>query len=335
MRPVHALMPDRRWRRHFPTPKARPMIARVKGLSEPHKGVLYAVIAHLIWGVMAPYFGLIRHIWAGEIAVNRGLWSLPVAALIIWWLGQWGDVWRIFRNPRQLAILALCSFIIVFNWGFYVWSIEVGRTMESSLGYYINPLLNVVAGYLFLGERFNRYQVVAIALAVAAVVIQTVATGVFPWLGLMLGGSFCLYGLLRKTIPVGPTQGFMVEVMLAGPPLLAYEYYLFGQGTALFGSSPFNTLMLIGAGLLTTGALVFFTASLKRIRYSTAGLLQYISPSLVFLTAVFMFGEPTGFWKILSFALIWLALAIYSYSTIREERERRRAVNGETLVPAQ
>jgi chloramphenicol-sensitive protein RarD len=311
------------------------MIAKVRGLSEPHKGVLYAVIAHLIWGVMAPYFGMIRHIWAGEIAVNRGLWSLPVAALIIWWLGQWGDVWKIFRNPKQLAILALCSFIIVFNWGFYVWSIEVGRTMESSLGYYINPLLNVVAGYLFLGERFNRFQLVAIALAVVAVIIQTLGTGVFPWLGLMLGGSFCLYGLLRKMTHVGPTQGFMVEVMLAALPLLAYQYYLFSQGTALFGSTSFNTLMLMGCGLLTTGALVFFAASLKRIRYSTAGLLQYISPSLVFLTAVFMFGEPTGFWKILSFALIWIALAIYSYSTIREERDRRRAVEDETLVPAE
>jgi chloramphenicol-sensitive protein RarD len=311
------------------------MIARVHGLTEPQKGVLYAIIAHFIWGVMAPYFGLIRHIWAGEIAVNRGLWSLPVAALIIWWLGQWGDVWRIFRNGRQIAILALCSVIIVFNWGFYVWSIEVGRTMESSLGYYINPLLNVVAGYLFLGERFNRHQLVAIVLAVVAVIIQTLGTGVFPWLGLMLGGSFCLYGLLRKTINVGPTQGFMVEVMLAALPLLAYEYYLFSGGTALFGSTAFNTLMLMGCGLLTTGALVFFTASLKRIRYSTAGLLQYISPSLVFLTAIFMFGEPTGFWKLLSFALIWTALAIYSYSTIREERERRRATDGDSVVPAE
>jgi chloramphenicol-sensitive protein RarD len=301
------------------------MIARVHGLSEQHKGVLFNVIAHLIWGVMAPYFGLIRHIWAGEIAVNRGLWSIPVAAVIVWRLGQWPDVLAILRNPRQLSVLALCSLIIVFNWGFYVWSIEAGRAMESSLGYYINPLLNVVAGYFFLGERFNRYQVVAIALAVVAVVVQTVATGVFPWLGLMLGGSFCLYGLLRKTVPAGPVPGFMVEVMLAGLPLLAYEFYLFQQGTALFGSTPFNTLMLMGCGLLTTGALVFFALSLKRIRYSTAGLLQYISPSLVFLTAIFMFGEPAGFWKLLSFALIWTALAIYSYSAIREESVRRRS----------
>ena len=311
------------------------MIARVHGLSEQHKGVLFCVIAHLFWGAMAPYFGLIRHIWAGEIAANRGLWSIPIAAIIVWKLGQWADVGRVFRNPKQLAILALCSLIIVFNWGFYVWSIEVGRAMESSLGYYINPLLNVVAGYVFLGERFNRYQIVAIVLAVIAVVIQTVGTGVFPWLGLMLGGSFCLYGLLRKTVPVGPTQGFMVEVLLAALPLLAYEVYLFKQGTALFGSTPFNTLMLIGCGILTTGALVFFALALKRIRYSTAGLLQYISPSLVFLTAVFMFGEPIGFWKLVSFALIWLALAIYSYSAIREERERRRGEESVVLAAAQ
>jgi chloramphenicol-sensitive protein RarD len=296
------------------------MIQRVNSLSSQNKGVVFCVIAHLFWGGMAPYFGLMTHISAPEIAVNRGLWSLPIAALIIWKLGQWADVGRVFRNPRHLAILALTGFIIVFNWGFYVWSIEVGRAMESSLGYYINPLLNVVAGYFFLGERFNKAQIVAIALATVAVVVQTVATGVFPWLGLMLGASFCLYGLLRKMVPVGPTQGFMVEVLLIAGPLLAFNIWLFQSGQAKFGGTVFDTLMLMGCGVLTTGALVFFAAALKRIPYSTAGMLQYISPSLVFLTAVFMFKEPLDFWKLFSFVLIWVALAIYSWSAFREDR---------------
>lgn len=276
--------------------------------------------AHLFWGVMAYYFGLIRHIPASEIAANRGLWSLPVAAIVIWWLGQWGDIAQVLRQPKILLTLLFTSFIIFFNWGFYVWSIEAGRTIESSLGYYINPLLNVVAGYLFLNERFNRAQLAAIALATVAVVIQTVSTGVFPWLGLMLGGSFCLYGLLRKTIAVGPTQGFFVEILLLSGPLLAFEIWLVSRGQAHLGGTTYDTAMLMGLGVLTSGALLFFAASLKLLRYSTAGLLQYISPTIVFLTAVFVFGEPMDKWRWLSFALIWLALAIYSWSSLTSEK---------------
>ena len=304
--------------------KAPPMtIAQEKPaartLTNAEIGVLLAVGAHLVWGGMAVYFGLIRHISPVEIAVNRGFWALPIAIGVVTYLRQWGDVWRAVTNPKHLAILALTSLLIVFNWGFYVWSIEVGRTLESSLGYFINPLFNVIAGYIFLHERFNRAQIVAIALAAAGVIIQTVATGVFPWLGLMLGGSFCIYGLLRKLIPVGATQGFLVEAMLIAPPLLVVEYWLMKNGEARFGLTLKDTLMLIGCGGLTAGALLFFAEAVKRIRYSTAGILQYISPSLVFLTAVFMFHEPMDRWKLLSFACIWTALAIYSVSAFRSD----------------
>ncbi|MGQ0485580.1 MAG: EamA family transporter RarD [Hyphomicrobiales bacterium] len=298
-----------------------PMIR--EGLSEAEKGVLFAVIAHLVWGGMAFYFGLIRHISPVEIAVHRGLWSLPIAALIVWWLAQYRDVLQAVASPRILAILTLTSGLIVFNWGFYVWSIEVGRTLESSLGYYINPLLNVVAGYLFLGERFTRAQILAIGLAAVAVLIQTFAAGVFPWLGLMLAATFCLYGFLRKTIPVGPTQGFLIETAIIAVPLLLAELWLASRGQARFGGSLFDTAMLIGCGALTASSLVLFTASIKRIRYSTAGLLQYISPSLVFLTAIFIFGEPMDAWKLLSFVIIWIALAVFSISAIQSERSRR------------
>ena len=297
------------------------MIERVQSLSEQHKGVLFNICAHLVWGGMAVYFGFMGHIPSNEIAINRGLWSLPIAALIIWWLGQWGDVWQALRNPRHLGILALTGAIIVFNWGFYVWSIQVGRALESSLGYFINPLLNVIVGFLFLGERFTRAQVVAIGFAVTGVLVQTISTGVLPWLGLALGGSFCLYGLLRKTIPVGPTQGFFVETLVIAVPLLFAELWLIQQGTAHFGSNAKDTLLLMACGLWTTSALVFFAASLKRIRYSTAGILQYISPTLVFLTAIFMFGEHMNFWKAVSFVLIWIGLAIYSVSALREDRK--------------
>ncbi len=293
-------------------------------LTNAEKGVLLAVLAHLVWGGMAVYFGFMRHISPIEIAVHRGLWSLPIAALIVWYLGQWGDVWKAVTNPRNLAILTLTSSLIVFNWGFYIWSIQEGRTLESSLGYFINPLLNVVMGYLFLGERFNRPQVVALALAVTAVLIQTLALGAIPWLGLTLAATFCLYGFLRKTIPVGPTQGFFIEVAIIAVPLLGAQAWLVSKGEAQFGTTTFDTLMLMGCGVMTTAALTLFTSSIRRIRYSTAGLLQYISPSLVFLTAVFIFGEHLDFMKLVSFAIIWVALAIFSISAVRDERNRRQ-----------
>src|SRR5205823_6237196 len=129
-----------------------------------------------------------------EIAVHRGLWSIPIAAMVLWWLGQFRATWRLLANPKLLLTLAFTSFLIVFNWGFYVWSIEAGRTLESSLGYFINPLLNVLVAYFFMGERFIKAQILALALAAIAVAIQTIGTGVFPWPGLLLGSTYCLYG---------------------------------------------------------------------------------------------------------------------------------------------
>lgn len=301
----------------------------VRRMSESEKGVALAVMAHLVWGGMAVYFGLMRHISPAEIAVNRGFWALPIAAVIVTLLGQWGAVKKAMTNPKMLATLALCTVLVVFNWGFYVWSIQVGRTLESSLGYFINPLMNVVMGYLFLGERFTRPQMFAISLAVVAVLVQTFAAGVFPWLGLMLASTFCLYGFLRKTIPVGPTQGFFIEVLIGAVPLLMVEAWLFSKGQASFGSNVRDTLLLLGSGVMTAGSLMLFAASIRKLRYSTAGLLQYLSPSLVFLTAVFIFGEPIDAWKLASFAIIWLALAIFSWPAIRDERNRRAADDNE------
>jgi chloramphenicol-sensitive protein RarD len=289
-------------------------------LSEAKKGVAYGVAAHLVWGVMAYYFKLIESVSPVEVAVHRGLWSLVIAAAIIWFLGQFNDVRCALASPRIFFTLLFTSLLIVFNWGFYVWSIQNGRTIEASLGYYINPLLNVLAGAVFLGERFTRVQMTAIGLACVAVVIQTIAAGVVPWLGLMLGATFCLYGLIRKTVNVGATQGFFIEVLIIFLPALAIAIWMGNTGQAAFLTNSFYTFMLMGCGALTSAALLFFAAAIKRIRYSTAGLMQYISPSLVFLTAVFVFGEPMNAWRWLSFALLWVALAIYSYSAINEGR---------------
>ena len=290
--------------------------------SEPNKGVLFAVIAHLFWGGMALYFGLIRHINPMEIAVNRGLWSLPIAAVVVWRLGQFSEVWAVLKNPKTVLILALTSAIIVVNWTLYIWCIQQGRTLEASLGYFINPLMNVLVGYIFLQERFNKAQMFAIALAAFAVTVQTIATGTFPLLGLSLAGSFCIYGLLRKTIAVSPVPGFFIEVLLIAVPLLGVEVWLAAQGQTHFSDNAFDTLMLMGCGALTSGALIFYAASLKRLRYSTAGLLQYLSPTMVFLAAIYVFHEHMDKWKMISFIIIWIALAIYTISSLNNERKK-------------
>jgi chloramphenicol-sensitive protein RarD len=286
------------------------------GPPEARKGIIFCMFAHILWGFMALYFKLIEAVSPVEIAVHRGLWSLLIASVVIGVLGQFDDVRRALAKPRIIATLTLTSTMIILNWGLYIWAIQNGRTIEASLGYYINPLLNVVAGALFLGERFSRTQLIAIAIALVAVLIQTIALGVVPWIGLVLGSTFCLYGLIRKTVDVGATQGFFIEVLILFPPALAVALWMGSTGQAAFLTTPFYTFMLMGCGALTAGALLLFAAAIKRIRYSTAGLMQYISPSLVFLTAIFIFGEPMDFWRWLSFALLWVALAVYSYSAI-------------------
>ena len=293
------------------------------GLSEARKGVIFGLCAHLVWGVMGYYFFLMRDVSPVEIAVHRGLWALPIAAIVVRIAGPWDDVIRALKSPRIVATLAFTSTLIVFNWGFYIWCIQTGRTTEASLGYYINPLLNVLAGALFLGERFTRVQLVAIGLAVIAVVIMAVSQGVVPWVGLMLGFTFCVYGYIRKTVNVGATQGFLIETLIILPPALGVAIWLVETGEAAFLASLHDTLMLMGCGLLTAGALLFFSAAVRRIRYSTVGLMQYISPTMVFLMAIFVFGEKMDGWRLFSFIILWTALAIYSLATLRENRVRR------------
>ncbi len=289
-------------------------------LSSQNRGVIYAVIAHLFWGAMAGYFGLIRYINPLEIAVHRALWSAPIGLAVAWYLGLLPAVSAVLGNTRLLATLLFTSLLVVFNWTLYIWCITHGRTLDASLGYFINPLMNVAVGFVFLKERFTKPQMLAIALAVFAVVVVTFGTGVFPWIGLSLAATFCLYGYLRKTMNVGAIEGFLIEVVLALFPLLAADAWLASKGELNFGHDSFSTLMLIGCGGFTAGALMFYSISLKLIRYSTAGLLQYLSPSLVFLTAVFIFGETLDTWKLAGFVLIWLALAIYSIASLRENK---------------
>jgi chloramphenicol-sensitive protein RarD len=299
----------------------------VLDLSDAQKGVIFLLVAHLIWGAMAFYIKLLDHVSPVEVAVHRGLWSLPFAAGMLFVLGNSSEARMALRSPRTFLLLAFCSSLIVFNWGFYVWSIQQGRAAEAALGYYINPLMNVLVGYVFLHERFTRIQAVALIIVVIAVIVQTIAVGAFPWLGLSLAATFCLYGYIRKQVPVNSVASFFIEIFILAPFALLYLAWTMSRGTTVFLTSVPDTFLLMGLGFFTAATLMLFGSAVKRVRYSTVGLLQYISPSIVFLIAVFAFHEPMNELRWLSFMLIWLGLAVFSYAVVKEDRSRRALQN--------
>ncbi len=293
---------------------------------EAFKGVLHALAAYGLWGGNPLFFSLLAGASAFEVTAHRAIWSLPTTALLLAITGGLTPVLHLMRRWRMVRVTILSALFIGINWGFFVWAVQTGQTMEASLGYYINPLMNVLVGFLFLGERFTRPQMLAIALATAAVVWLTVSVGTFPWLALLLAVSFTTYGYLRKTMPAGPLQGLFVEslvlTLLAAPLLWA----LSAAGVPLaFGRDGWLTVLLVACGPVTVAPLLFFAAAARRIRLSTLGLLQYIAPTLMFLTAVFVFGDPFDRDHLIAFLLIWTALVIYAFDTVRRQRRTMAA----------
>lgn len=288
--------------------------------SEARKGAVYALLAYGLWGTYALYFGALAHVDALEVVAHRAFWSVPVAGAVLLALGKMADTWTIFADRRLMAKMLLTSFLVAVSWAFFVWAVAVDRTLETSLGYYINPLLNVLIGFTILGERLSRAQTFAVALAALAVVLQTLTAGVFPWVALVLAGSFGAYGYLRKTMPVGAVEGFFIEALVLSLVGLLVVAWLSEHAGLTFGSNAAETLLLIGCGPITALPLMWFAAGARRIRLATLGLLQYVAPSGLFLTAIFVFGEPLNVWGLASFVLIWAALAIYSLDTLRGER---------------
>ena len=233
---------------------------------------------------------------------------------------------QVLRQPRQLLNLTLSALLVAGNWLLFIWSVNHDHLLEASLGYYINPLLNILLGMLFLGERLRRLQWLAVGLATIGVLIQVVLIGLLPWIALTLAGSFGIYGLIRKQIPVDAQSGLFVETLLLLPLALIY---LFG-----FASSPTSTLtnnalsldlLLMAAGVVTTVPLLLFTAGARLIPLSTLGFIQYLGPSIMFLLAITLYGEPIQGAKLLTFAFIWLALALFSWDGWRRSRRNNAA----------
>ncbi len=290
--------------------------------NEAAKGFLFALSAYLIWGFAPLLFKALQHLPPIEVVLHRIIWSIPVAGLVFLVLGRTKDVRAAFRSPRTIAMAAVTALLISGNWGLFIWAVGVDRTVETALGYYINPLISVSFGVVLLGDRFTRAQTVAIAIAAFAVVLLTIGAGFLPWISLLLALSFAIYGYLRKTLPIGPSQGFFLEVLIMGVPALIWVCWLeyTGSGHLLSGTSNDVWLLLL-CGPVSAAPLILYAFGAKLLRYSTIGLMQYIAPTIIFVLAVFVFGEHLSVWQLIAFALIWTALAIYSWSAFRTPKQ--------------
>ena len=280
---------------------------------ETRLGLLYATCAFLLWGVVPVYWKMLRHVPALEILAHRVVWGLAFVAVWMTVRGRWQELRAVFRRPRTVAALLASTVFIAINWGLFIYAVNTNRVLATSLGYYINPLVNVLLGLIVLHERLNRNQWIAVGLAALAVLLLTFQAGELPWISLVLPVSFGLYSLLRKTVHADAVVGLTFETAalfpLAAALLLRQEI----RGVGAFGNQGLRIdLLLVAAGAVTAVPLILFTLGLRRIPLSTAGLLQYIAPTCTFLLAVLLYDEPFSTAQAFSFGLIWTALVIYS-----------------------
>ncbi|WP_105200266.1 MULTISPECIES: EamA family transporter RarD [unclassified Pseudoalteromonas] len=290
---------------------------------EQKKGMLFAALAFVMWGFAPVYFKQLLQVPALEILVHRIIWSVLFLLVIVALAKQWHKVQAIIAKPKYLSMLLLSASLLGFNWWLFIWAVNNDHMLDASLGYYINPLLNVLLGVTFLGERLRRWQLAAVALAVTGVLIQVLSFGSFPVVAFALAGSFAIYGLIRKKMPVESLPGLLLEALILLPAALIYWYLMTPTASSDLTSNSWQlNLLLISAGVVTTLPLLCFTAAAKRLQYTTIGFFQYIGPSLMFMLAVLFYGEVFDVQRMITFACIWVALVIFSYDSWRFGRRR-------------
>lgn len=286
-------------------------------------GFCFALAAYVFWGFLPLYMKELAHVPAIEVIAHRVLWSLPIALSVILLLGRTAELRAALRTPRMLAMGVVTAALISVNWGIYVWAIGAGYALEAALGYYINPLFSVLLGRILLNERLMPAQWAAIALAALAVVLLAFDAGRLPVVALGLTVSWGLYAYLKKSLPIGPNQGFTLEVMLLAPFALGYLIWLQMQGGGHFLQGiTRNDLLLIGTGVVTATPLMIYANGAKRLRLTTIAMMQYIAPTMIFLIAVFVFNEPFDGIRLIAFPMIWAALVIYTVTSVRGRRRQ-------------
>lgn len=293
-------------------------------MTEAGKGVAALIAAFTVWGLSGLFYKLLAHVPPIEILAHRTLWSLVFFTMLLMVQGRLGQLRLALGTPRSLAIVVLAALAISTNWFVFILSIQIGRATEASLGYYLFPLVAVLIGRVVFGERLSRMQGLAVGLAALAVTILTFGLGVAPWIALILSISFGLYGLVKKRLSTGPVVSVTAEVLVLAPIACIVLLQAHSDGGA-FGADLTDSLLLMMSGILTAGPLMLFSYGSKRVRMGTVGLIQYINPTLQFIVAVVIFLEPFQGWHIIAFALIWVALALYSAASVSLERAARRA----------
>lgn len=288
------------------------------------RGLLYAVLAYGWWGLIALYFKAVSSVPPLEVLAHRVVWSAAFVALLLTGLGRWPAVAGALRSRRQAAWLGASSLLIGLNWFVFIWAVTAGRLLEASLGYFVNPLVSVLLGHLFLRERLRPLEWASVALAAAAVAWLVLGLGTVPVVALVLAVTFGLYGFARKSGAAAPLEGLGIETFLLLLPALAYLGHRAAGGVLALGSrSPAFDALIVASGPVTALPLLWFAAAVRRLRLTSMGLLQYLSPTLQFLLAVLAFREPFDRGRLLAFALIWLALVLFGLDNARAAARRR------------
>jgi len=285
------------------------------------RGFAFALAAYLLWGGLPLYLKALEHVPTLEVLAHRVIWSVPVALAVLLVLGRTRDLRTAFMTPRMLVMAGVTAVLVSINWGVYVWSIQNGQALEAALGYYINPLFSIFLGAVLLGERLSWRQWAAVALAVAAVAVLTWEAGRLPLVALTLTLSWGLYAFFKRSLPIGPNQGFTLEVVLLTPFALGYLIWLHMRGALFIAQAgAVDVALLLGCGVITAVPLMIYANGAKLLRLSTIAIMQYLTPTMVFLIAVFVFAEPFGQARAIAFPMIWVALILYSSEIVRLRR---------------
>ena len=286
-----------------------------------NKGVLFALAAYILWGFFPLYFKAIQQVSALQILAHRIAWGFVFTLAVVLVLRQWKEFRASVFNRRTFLIYAGASVVLGINWFTYVWAVITNHVVESSLGYFINPIVSVLLGVIFLRERLRTFQWVAIAMVTAGVVYLTITFGQLPWISLVLAVTFGFYGLLKKIAPLGALHGITLETAVLTIPSLAYLFIVNANGTGTFGhSTPLLDFLLVLSGPVTAIPLLLFATGARRIPLTTIGLLQYIAPTLQFLLGVLVFHEPFDQSRLIGFMIIWLALVLFSVENLLARR---------------
>lgn len=291
---------------------------------DTRNGILFGVAAYGFWGVIAIYFKQVREVPPLEILAHRIVWSVVVLLAGVTLFRRWPLLRAVVRSPRAMRYLLASTCVIATNWFIFIWAVTTDHMVDASLGYFMNPLVSVLLGFVVLHERLRRWEMISVAVAGAGVVWLTIASGLVPWISLLLAVSFALYGLLRKLAGVAAVEGLTIETALLAPLALGLLVLRSQQGTLAFGSRSMTLdILLLAAGPITAFPLIWFAAAVQRLRLATIGLLQYISPSIQFTLATAVYGEPLTPPRIVAFALIWTAVAIYTTENFRHHQAPR------------